>query len=94
VSGEDPVWRFGKLDSEFHICVAEASGNRMLPKLISEVMRHSQRFWCLMTPGNRNVEVTLQEHQAIQDAIESGHSDQAEQSMRDHIEHAMERHKL
>jgi DNA-binding GntR family transcriptional regulator len=80
--------RFFEMNAEFHEGLARASGNAFLHKAVvqqNELRRFINYDW---TYGADRVEVSVREHLAILDAIESGALDWAAAQLRRHIEQA------
>jgi DNA-binding GntR family transcriptional regulator len=81
----------GGLDSSFHRCIAQASGNKRLVKFIDELA--SAREFSYAKYSNRPVDETVREHRSVLRAIKSGGAAEAEQAMLQHIRQALERAK-
>ncbi|PYV81226.1 MAG: hypothetical protein DMG05_30320 [Acidobacteria bacterium] len=81
----------GELDSGFHGCIAQASGNKRLVKFIHE-LNGVQQFGYAKYP-DRPLAATTQEHRNIVKAIKSGDAAKAEQAMLHHVRRALERAK-
>ena len=77
------------LDTDFHHTIYEASGNRMLSKILTELHRNikTYRKLSLTVPGR--LERTVKEHREILDAILAGDAERAEKLTYLHIESAM-----
>jgi DNA-binding GntR family transcriptional regulator len=77
------------LDNEFHLQVAEASGNRTLRE---EIIRCKRRIiimqWMKMTP--EVMDKAYPGHLAVVDALERHDPDAAERRMREHIQEALD----
>ena len=84
------VDKLKELDTDFHLVIYQASGNRTLSKILTELHRNirSYRRIALTVPGR--LERSIEEHRDILDAIKSGNADQAEKLTSLHIERAME----
>ena len=78
------------LDTNFHNTIYEASGNRMLARILGELHRNikSYRKLSLTVPGR--LERTVKEHREILNAILEGNADEAERLTQLHVECAME----
>jgi GntR family transcriptional regulator, rspAB operon transcriptional repressor len=87
----DDLFEMGELDSAFHLAIAEASGSKTLAKTIEMIRKQTQRFWAIMTPANSILRDTVEEHQAILDAINARDSQRAKQLMQHHVQNAAER---
>ena len=79
-----------ELDTEFHSIIYNASGNRMLSKILTELHKNikTYRKLSLTVPGR--LEMSTDEHREILEAIESGRSDEADRLTSVHIERAMQ----
>ena len=83
------VDKLKELDTDFHLVIYQASGNRTLSKILTELHRNirSYRRIALTVPGR--LERSIKEHRDILDAIKSGSADHAEKLTSLHIERAM-----
>ena len=83
------VDKLKELDTEFHIIIYRASGNRTLSKILTELHRNirSYRKIALTVPGR--LEKSIEEHKVILLAIKSGDEKMAEELTSVHIEQAM-----
>jgi len=68
------------LDRQFHLSVAESSGNRLLMALARQHQIFGKVFG-----GTANPKRTLDGHLAIIDAILAGNADEAERAAREHL---------
>jgi DNA-binding FadR family transcriptional regulator len=75
------------LDRRFHHLLAQATGNRFLRNEFELFYNHSLRIWYLALNQIQPDDLGLDAHIEILDAIEAQDSDQAEQRMREHIQH-------
>ena len=84
------VDKLKELDTEFHLVIYRASGNRTMSKILTELHRHirSYRRMALTVPGR--LERSIEEHRDILAAIKSGDATEAEKLTSLHIERAME----
>lgn len=78
---------YAKADREFHACILEWSGNKIIPQLEMLSNVHLKAFQAGLL---RQPEETLSEHLAIIGALEAGDEQQAETHMRKHIEKSLE----
>ena len=87
--GKGDVEKLKELDTNFHIIIYKASGNRMLSKILSELHRNirSYRKLSLTVPGR--LEKSIDEHKEILAAINSGDAATADEITSRHIENAM-----
>ena len=79
-----------ELDTEFHITIYKASGNRMLSKILSElhIKIKSYRKRSLLVPGR--LEMSVLEHREILEAIEAKDAERADRLTSLHVERALE----
>ena len=86
---QNDIDKLKELDTEFHVIIYKASGNRLLCKILSELHRNirSYRKIALTVPGR--LERTIEEHKGILAAIESGDADLADKLTSLHIENAL-----
>jgi GntR family transcriptional regulator, transcriptional repressor for pyruvate dehydrogenase complex len=78
-----PVW---EADIEFHQAIAEASGNSVLPQVlapVSDLLNNARRATGTLPAA---VELALEQHEEIADAIETRASARARRAMTTHIE--------
>lgn len=87
--GKGDVDKLKQLDTDFHVIIYKASGNRMLCKILTELHRNirSYRRMSLGVPGR--LERSIEEHKSILEAIRSGDADLADKLTSLHIENAM-----
>lgn len=87
--GKGDVDKLKQLDTDFHVIIYKASGNRMLSKILTELHRNirSYRRMSLGVPGR--LERSIEEHKSILGAIRSGDADLADKLTSLHIENAM-----
>ena len=84
----DDLERYGDLDLEFHRALWEASGNRRLAQ-VAETIAGQLRLLIstsALVPGR--IGSSLDEHEAIVQAIEDGRPAQAARAMRRHVQRA------
>ena len=79
-----------ELDTEFHITIYKASGNRMLSKILSElhIKIKSYRKRSLLVPGR--LEKSVLEHREILAAIAEGDAEKADRLTSVHVQRALE----
>ncbi|MEW5980470.1 MAG: GntR family transcriptional regulator [Acidobacteriota bacterium] len=87
----DEALEAGELDSTFHCCIAQASGNGRLLRYVTE-LQNVHQFSYSRYP-NEPLHETVREHQAILKAIRAGDPTKAEQSTLHHLRQALERAK-
>lgn len=73
-------------DSDFHLILAEATQNKIIPILLDSItaLVHDQRYQLLTLPDRGPM--TLHEHSAILEAIETHNPDAAREAMRQHLQ--------
>lgn len=86
---KDDVEKLKELDTEFHLIIYKASGNRLMCKILSELHRNtrSYRKVALGVPGR--LRKTIDEHKKILTAIKSKDTTAADELTFSHIENAM-----
>ena len=82
-----------EMDSHFHKSIAEASGNKKMAKVISEIMNQFERFHSNCYQSSPWVSSTLAEHKSVLKAIRTGDPNEAERLMLLHIRKAIDRAK-
>jgi DNA-binding GntR family transcriptional regulator len=87
----DEALEVSELDSTFHCCIAQGSGNARLLRYVTEL--HNVYQFSYSKYPNGSLPETVREHQAILKAVRSGDVTKAEQSMRHHLREALERAK-
>jgi DNA-binding FadR family transcriptional regulator len=88
----DDFEAYNQADADFHYLIMEQSENRLaanITRILFARARESARF--IGTPGPAAMSVTLDEHEAVLEAIVRGDADGAAQAMRDHIAKAWAR---
>lgn len=88
--GRGDVEKIKELDTGFHRIIYDASGNRMLTKVLSELHRNirAYRQRALAVPGR--LEETVKEHREILEAMLKGDAEAADVLTSRHIERAMD----
>jgi DNA-binding GntR family transcriptional regulator len=76
--------RYGDLDLAFHKCIREASGNRRLLK-VAEAFDGQVRLLIDTSTRARTLPISIQEHEAITEAIEARDPIAAETAMQRHV---------
>lgn len=84
--------QFAILDLEFHITLANASGNAVLSDLISVIRSQLARTLSRVLQLPNALPLSLKEHVAILDAIERHDAEGARQAMHDHLEAVLVRY--
>lgn len=79
------------LSAQFHALIADASGNRFLSDALDALPVHVQRFRLFGPDGVDDVQESVDEHQAIRDALASGEPDAARRAMERHVRGVAER---
>lgn len=80
-----------RLGGEFHQAIHRLSGNQRCMDMAAQVIRAIERYRAFV-PDERHI-ATIEEHERIANAIRNGMPDEAERSMRRHIEDAGELYK-
>jgi GntR family transcriptional repressor for pyruvate dehydrogenase complex len=77
-------------DSDFHITIARASGNKLL-ELFVEVMTMLLRDYMIKGfPGPASIKLVINYHQKILEAVKNRNPEDAEEAMRSHLASARE----
>ncbi len=84
--------QFAVLDLEFHITLANASGNAVLSDLISVIRSQLARTLARVLKLPNALPLSLKEHTAILDAIERHDHEGARKAMLDHLEAVLVRY--
>ena len=80
--------QFLRANSEFHVAIARATGNRRLASAIASVLDEIERIQHVgMTMQDRSIEIR-DEHEALLDVLEQGDGERAAQMMIEQIEAA------
>lgn len=77
-------------DEQFHVAVAAASGGKLLPGLIDELNGVLKRSRQLTLAHQGQLDRSVQEHQAIADAIFANESERARAAAGIHIHHILD----
>jgi GntR family transcriptional regulator, transcriptional repressor for pyruvate dehydrogenase complex len=89
--GADTTEEFHRLDTEFHVTIAHASGNEVLPVIMESlrgaIQRHMLDGFDQHDDWRALSKSLLQQHQQILDAIKAGEGDRAATLLQEHIEH-------
>ena len=87
--GKQDAEQLKELDTEFHSVIYNASGNRMLSKILTELHKNikTYRQLSLTVPGR--LERSTEEHRQILDALTRGDGAEADKLTSQHIERAM-----
>lgn len=87
--GKQDAEHLKELDTEFHSIIFNASGNRMLSKILSELHKNikTYRKLSLTVPGR--LERSTEEHKEILEALIKGDGAEADRLTSQHIERAM-----
>jgi GntR family transcriptional repressor for pyruvate dehydrogenase complex len=81
------LWR--KLDTHFHLLVAQATQNQVfaiLVEVLMDILTSQRRSEIEATVTPERLHIAAKQHRAIAEAIANGHSQQAGQAMRAHLE--------
>ena len=83
--GEPDIDALADLDIEFHLAISEAGGNDIAHEIVTHVVpAFSDANRAFLWAGQGGT-TSIEEHQAIVDAIASGNQSAAEKAMREHI---------
>lgn len=84
-NGEPDINVLADLDIEFHLAISEAGGNDIAHEIVTHVVpAFSEANRAFLWAGQGGT-FSVEEHQAIVDAIASGNRSAAEKAMREHI---------
>ena len=75
-----------RIDHEFHISIAEASGNPVIAELVGSLKQRSNPLWFLTITGEDRLRSVQREHEEIAAAIKAADPEVAERSMNLHID--------
>lgn len=78
------------LDSDFHCAIFKAARNTVMEEMMRVLHERSLRNWFVSLKEPEQAQKVFEEHSAIFKAIESHDPDQAEETMRFHIESSRE----
>lgn len=81
----------GKAEYGFHHEIAKASGNKKLAKIMAELMNQFRRFHYAGFRKSLMLAATVEEHEAIVEAIRRKDGGQARQLMYEHVQKGAER---
>lgn len=84
--------KFAGLDLQFHVTIAEISGNALLKDLISMIRNQLVRGLSAVLTLPDALELSFKEHQAIYRAIGSGSPEAARTAMQNHLQRALDRY--
>jgi len=76
---------FSAADIDFHLAIAEASGNRLYATILNSLQRRCIEYAQANRGGGGRTQATVDAHGGIVDAIESGDSDLAAAAMSAHL---------
>ncbi len=82
--------RIKELDTQFHKIIYEASGNKQLEKILTELHRKIKNYRKLSLSVSGRLKASIEEHREILSAIEKRDSDLADSLTSKHIERALE----
>lgn len=87
---KDNLEKIKELDTEFHHIIYEASGNRMLSKILGDLHKKIKVYRKASLSKGDRVPKSIAEHREILEAIKRGDGDEAERLTSLHIEKAMQ----
>ena len=79
------VAEYRRLDSRFHLAVAETAGSASLTAAVADIRMRVNGFLDAIPMLERNIEHSEQQHAEIVDAIRSGDPDGARRAMAEHL---------
>jgi GntR family transcriptional repressor for pyruvate dehydrogenase complex len=79
-----------RLDAEFHIAIARASGNELLRMFVEVMTILLKDYMVKGMSGIEGIKKTLEQHRKILEALMTGDSDLAEKAVQDHLVAARE----
>src|SRR5215471_4146176 len=88
--GMNPVLRFLQVDISFHMLITRASGNGRLIHSLSMLRSQLCMFQMQDTFYPRRMEIALNDHEQVLQALLAGNVDQAADCLATHIRHAKE----
>ena len=74
-----------RVDHDFHVSIAQASGNPVIAELIASLKQRSNPLWFLTITGDDKLREVQAEHEAIVAAIKAGDQQAAVKAMNVHI---------
>ena len=78
-----------ELDSEFHMAIYKATGNRMLYKILTNLHKTIKLYRKLSLNVSGRLEKSVEEHREILNAIARRDAEEADRLTSEHIEHAL-----
>jgi len=78
------------LDSSFHEIIYNASGSRIISKILSDLHRSTKRYRKISLSVPKRLPKSIEEHKRILQAVLSGDCDAADSLASLHVEHALE----
>jgi DNA-binding GntR family transcriptional regulator len=76
---------FLRADAQFHQVIAKYAGNHFLAEALERLGAHLHRFRLFGDDGVTDSELSVQEHEAVYDAIAAGSAEGARKAMKRHI---------
>ena len=89
--GKDEV-QFAILDAEFHVTIANASGNTVISDLVSLIRSQLVRALTKVLQSPNAIPLSIKEHLSLFDAIAAHNPDAAREVMHDHLKAALHRY--
>jgi len=78
-------WHYTELDREFHMDLIKTADNKLLEKMMANILEHDQRIRILSSRNPERLAASNVEHVGIINALLEGNRDQAEALSRKHI---------
>jgi GntR family transcriptional repressor for pyruvate dehydrogenase complex len=91
--GKDEA-QFAILDAEFHVTIANASGNTVISDLVSVIRSQLVRALTKVLQSPNAIPLSIKEHLSLVDAIAAHDPDAAREVMLDHLKAALHRYTL
>jgi DNA-binding FadR family transcriptional regulator len=89
--GKDEV-QFAILDAEFHVTIANASGNTVISDLVSLIRSQLVRALTKVLQSPNAIPLSIKEHLSLVDAIAAHNPEAAREVMHDHLRAALHRY--
>lgn len=87
------IARYTQFDVQFHLALADATGNpffKLFLSSIREVMADSMKIGLMSRRSQREIDISLEAHEEIYEAVKAGEPEMAERAMRRHFADAVD----